>query len=500
MPSWLLILGSLFCFVSTSLLSWLIVRRGVHYWDPSYFIDRMQAAVYHHLRPYTDLEFPYGPLLFYLPVVACRLLRPMGWSDIAAYYACYVCLATVGVGVLFYVLDELPLSLPWKRIGFLVLVTQAPSLDMGINYTLFRFLIPFGLFLWAVKRISVPGLMLVSSVAVFLALSVSPEMGIAITAGLLAYFVLKFWKGERLFLIAVVGPVTGFAVFLLLFGRGPLATLGQFGHGVFNFVVQPLFYILVLLVALIWFAPQAVASNLARQGGDLRIPALYIIALSLLPAALGRADPMHVMSDGMGFYLLSMLVIHYQRKWVRTVWVGSLLVACSVTQVVTAMDFKVMLHALLPRTAELYARQGQAPDWFDSPSQSIDLLRLQARVGNAKIFVPVPVAATVEKQLRASGLTSPDYYFYMVGVWDEQAELRKVRDMDAFKFALLRNRPIQYWETPDWQAQALGGGFKSKITQPVYKAGNLMTADLQQNWAPRQTFGEYVLYERKLAP
>ena len=57
------------CGCMVALLSYLIAISGQHYGDGRYFIRQITMHVEYGRRLYDQIELPYGPLLFYGPVI-----------------------------------------------------------------------------------------------------------------------------------------------------------------------------------------------------------------------------------------------------------------------------------------------------------------------------------------------------------------------------------------------------------------------------------------------
>ena len=59
---------------------------------------------------YTQIEFSYGPLIFYGPVVVRRLLNPFHLSANGAFLATLMLEITIGLLMMAYLINHLPMS------------------------------------------------------------------------------------------------------------------------------------------------------------------------------------------------------------------------------------------------------------------------------------------------------------------------------------------------------------------------------------------------------
>jgi len=101
--------------VVVSLFGMQIIRVGVVYpGDWGYFINRMSMHTDFARTLYTQIEFPYGPLLFYGQIAMRAILSPFHISTAGAYLVTLTLETVVGIVLMAYVIDNLPLSKQWK--------------------------------------------------------------------------------------------------------------------------------------------------------------------------------------------------------------------------------------------------------------------------------------------------------------------------------------------------------------------------------------------------
>ena len=123
---------------------------------------------------YTQLEFAYGPLLFYPASLVHAMLRS-GWTT-----AYFVTLAlNQGLGLLFLAYNPQRSSNQVTRseIAFVLLAVGAINPLLGLNYTFFRFLTPLPPSSSPREREVLARTTILLALAEVLQLGISPEMG-----------------------------------------------------------------------------------------------------------------------------------------------------------------------------------------------------------------------------------------------------------------------------------------------------------------------------------
>lgn len=259
----------------------LVARSHLRYIaDAGYFIEQMSSHAEFGRSLYTELEFAYGPLLFYPTVLLHRLLHT-GW--LTAYLLILMLDASLGLVLLAYVLNALPIHGHDRRFGFILLAIGALNPLLGLNYTLLRFLAPFAILLFGTRSPSLTRTTLLFAAGEILLLGISPELGFAFLIATLASTGLNVWSHGARWLLLITAPVVGATVFLLLAGKPYLRMLNSFSHGALNLPVAPYPHILVFLFALVWLVPRALGVAF-RQNPDesTRLLAFYALGLAFL--------------------------------------------------------------------------------------------------------------------------------------------------------------------------------------------------------------------------
>ena len=477
-----------------------IIRLGVRYeYDWGYFINRVSMHGDFGRRLYTQMEFAYGPLLLYGPIAVKWILSPFHVSATGAYLVTLTLETMIGLLLVAYVIDNLPMSRPWKAGVFLLLAAGMMVGNMGPNYTFVRFAPPLA-FLVVASQCKRPwGAALWIFVGQAVCLGVSPEIGFAFFAGSFAYAVYGCFIRGRVWVLGVVAPMLSTAAFLLIVGRPYLRMLGMYAHGIMNFPVEPIPFILLFLFALVWLVP----GSLARFFRECRpeapmLAALYIVSLALLPAAFGRADPGHVYWNGISVFLLSIVAISSKRPWQQIFWGGCLAIMflwmININRHVNSFEMRPVLHS--EAVAWRDAVEHRRPNRVQEDDPGFNLRSLQAIVGHAPVATPVEVPLPVEDSLRDSGQYTPSFYNFSFNLFDAAAEDRQIKEFNQSKWALIpAGERYGYIERPEGLKYALGVRLPYRTKRPIYVVGLRFAKNLDENWRVQGRVGIYLVYE-----
>ena len=303
--------------VSTVVIGAVVIAWNAYlvnpYWgEAPYFLSNIDLVRLGY-RPYTDFSFSYGPAFLYAPIAIDRLSGgSLGIEN--AYADCIVLAYALGF-LLFFILLRF-LNIPDRDRPWILALTLLIwfLLTMGLQYTPLRFAVaPCLLALGNHPRLyRTPGLLAaarllgviaVLTTACFL---VSPEMGVACSFGFAASAAIHLWSRR---ILSAVGYILGVGVAIALltsFSDRYLHTASSIARGAFCFPIYPNHANLILILAALYVLP-LVAYAILRQPESPAAPlaaALGSAAALLLPGAFGRADPGHVLINGLVIYLL----------------------------------------------------------------------------------------------------------------------------------------------------------------------------------------------------
>lgn len=472
-------------------LGYIILHHGAYYADEGFFLTQLRAGVIFHRVPYRDFDFPYGPALYYWPLMFIRLLAPLGVSMAAAYLLSLIVMESLGVALLFYTVNALPMRRPLKAAAFTLITFCAFDTLLGLNYAILRCVIPFAAVVLLTKQKSLRSAMAVACLGEGLLLAISPELGIAFGAAAVFYggyrkFILN-WKWLGVSLAAVIGGL----IFAACIGRDYFVSLSQYAHGRDNLILEPQPFGLVLLVAVVALAPLAVADGWSRRN-DAENPntamliALYIAMLGMLPVAFSQYDPLHAFVNGVGAYLLSFVWIDRVGPKKQRIWI----VVVALTFIATQFqEFHAFRH-------EIARALTNAPEPYDDP----DVAAISAAIGKNKVTFPwnrPPMQMIV--RLTQTGQYLPGYFVGYHGECNAASEVRRIADMRSAKFVMVpNNQALVYTEEIDNSGEKLWLrlGYRYKQREPPFYEYAMLMHELTTNWKPVGTFGMYTLYKK----
>ena len=86
----------------------------------------------------------------------------------------------------------------------------------------------------------------------------------------------------------------------------------------------------------------------------------------------------------------------------------------------------------------------------------------------------------------------------MINAQDIPGEERKIQEMRQVPYVLLEKRDYRVWERADNRRRFtfMRFGYNYGIKQEFYSAG-MIRQEVEDHWAPVETFGEYILYRKK---
>lgn len=529
--TWLLV-GALVAALWTLVWGALIVRSGLRVGETNYFLEQTRNAAGLGLpRPmliYRDLEFPYGPLLLEPPVWLWKALAPMHLSLAGCYVLVLAVWNVLGLALVFVSLNLLPMR-GWARrllFGICLLETLHPL--FGPNYSLGKFALPIAVLLWGGARHSPAGRLLALALGLFVCLMASPELALGLAAAIAVLAVtgaVRNSPGRARSLVLLLAIPAAYGGFVLLYGVAFLDRLRHASGGALNLIVQPVPDVLVFAFAVLWLAPVAVGLALGRQPVDKtldtapgatgptarppnplgRDPAsillgLFVLALGLLPGALGRADPLHVFFNGLPFLMLSLCLpgfLSFRRQYL---WAAALVVLALWVQ---AANYEIYARSL---REVLVAQRHPTPE-------TLDIARLEQDTGGSPVAAPVlyGIAVPDELALRRAHLLVADPAPGLAEIWDGETERQHIRQLRESQWALVptgpylvterlkHDRPAPSGTLPQRLLQSAGHallGFEYPERHTPFSVGALVRQEIATNWTPVGRFGSLELYRR----
>jgi hypothetical protein len=463
-------------------LGWAVARAHVYWGDEGYFLNQLRAGLVFHRALYREVEFAYGPALYWWPALFVRMLAPLGVSMTAAYLAALAVLQCLGLMLLSYTVDALPMRRSLKACAFLLIAFGTLNSLLGVNYSVFRFVLPLAAAVFLARRRTWLAAAAVAGVGEMATMAVSPELGVAFGGAVVAVAALR--RGRWMWSLA--GAAAGAGLFARLAGPASFFTLRNMAKGGFNLLLTPAPHLLALLLAVAVLAPLAVARTLRQDQPGPLLPALYLAALGMLPAALGRCDPIHCFFGGIGFYLLAFVALDAAPAGWRRTSILALALVFAFAQAKNVWVYQYRLGVLLHR------RPIQEDDGFDEA-------KLLKTLGGARISLPVLAPERVVEDLTRSGQYVPSYFCGMAGVWDRETERRKIAEMRRTEFTLvaLSDAALPNPAEDREIARRMRMGLANHPPRPAYVRGALIDEELKEHWLPLGTYRDYQLFRQQ---
>ena len=483
--SWLLY-ASLAVILFTAVLGGFMVHSGIYYSDASYYLTQIGRITHDHVALYRDVEFAYGPIFFYLPTAVQIALGHVGIPPEPASMVSLVLQQIAGLWMLTYILNWLPLSRRIRGLALALFTFGTLTPLLGMNYTLLRFLIPQVLFLGILRSRSPAAQTLLFAVAQFVALGCSAEVGAALLGGVGCYALYRCFTSGWKWLAPAFSVLASTALFAAVMNKDYFAVMGHYAVGGFNLVVMPDFHVLILLIATIALSPIVVAGYLqTRSPRAAAMLGFFAISLAMMIPGLGRCDALHTFYSGVGVYLLSLAAVGRLRTIPARVWVVAIVTMVVANQVDDFRVYKVLMRqAVFPNPEE---------------DMDVDFARLEVLTHGQRVAAPIVTPWHTTRDLIRLGQYEPSYYVFMVGVWDDPSERRKIADMRHAPYALVA----------DWKYETAHPDFETSLISRVFRfgyryhpnhapwiQGALLQQELAVNWTLVGKAGDYLVYHQ----
>lgn len=488
-------------------LSWLVFATHNYGVEDFYFLPQLEKFYYLHRHLYRDIDFCYGQLLFYPPVWVHWLLTPFHISLRASYYIAFLLHHILGVGMLFFVVNRLPMPRDMRVAAFACITLFSFNPALGANYALLRYMLPIFLFVLFFRIERPAAAAAAAAVAQILTWLDSSEQAICFCFAVVVYCCYRAWQQRNpLWLMPIAGLLSGAGLYFVFTDPNVLSSLAhRSGWG--NQVPLPSLEVITLIVATVWLVPRLVARHLSQetpQSGLLL--GLYVLGLGLLPASLGRSDIMHIASNSAVLFLLSLVAVGEWRLPIRGLWTVAvaatylLMVARWYSEVhrqfypyVACFDENVTpLAAKLP--SGMASRLAAFEQIWPCNQQPLDVAALHAVIGNAQLAAPYPMPEIVEETLPQLPNYVPSYWHWVIDLWDAKTQQKKVDELRQVQWALFQAPP---WSDPinPYLNERFALSTHYRVIHPSYWNGPF-AIEIDRNWELAGHIGNYLLYRR----
>jgi hypothetical protein len=456
------------------LVFWFGILPYTHYGEFTYFIQRVEAVILGGV-PYKDFAFDYGPGMLAVPVAIYRLSQGR-LSVETAYLITLVLHFVVGFALLAYVVSRVGIK-QGRSLIFALLAIPFVNLTMGLNYTPLRFTVAIAsvffvrdiyLFTGDNSRLRLLLLSLAGLFLPVLVFAVSPEMGLALTFALVAYFAWFILGPERGLAVLILPVIAGVGISVWLFPPAYFSSIMSFGKGGGSFPLFPTIHIVAFLAAAIWLFPRlGVTAIRDRTGiGPFAAGLAILFGLLILPA-MGRCDSGHVYFNSLGLFVFALGAASWVPNKFRYALLGVFFVIYPLVDQVTFWDhYQQPIQSALAIRRQLSGYDYQ-PDNFKAlgpgmPKPPIHYSKLLPtapwveELPKEKIGIPLGADEPIERYLVLTGRSVSEYHIAPFGDIFEPAQLdRKFADLKKMNYILIPEYYLNYLRAnPAAQARA----------------------------------------------
>ncbi len=483
--------------VAAALLGIQMVRLQMYYADAGYFLNQLRSGLVFHKALYREVEFAYGPLMYLWPAAFIRALGVLHVSAMAAYVVSLCVMEAVGTAMLFHTVSAMPMRRGMKIAAFLLLCIVTLDPQEGLNYTAFRFVCSVFALVLLSRQTTILRASLMAALGAVTTFAISPEMGVAFAAGAGVYGLFRVgrslpnWRAGLAWLLVPVAAGIGSGIFALLVGPDYFRTLKDFANGGYNMLLEPAPHIYFLLFCVVGLAPLTVAAALADEDHSIvrvarngLLIGTYVAGLALLPAALGRCDPLHVSFNGWPAFLLGFVALDRMRLPARRIGLALALLFCTYS----------VLQEYALGSGGVKKLMKQQPDEHDDA----DFSRLQKVIAGHRVSFPWNQPMRLADDLTTAGEYQPLYF--CIAAVDAHAEMRTVQEIRQADYVLSPNKLGVLNENKINNVGMkfrLRFGYHYKKRREPYLQGALLAKELKANWRRVDTFGVYDLYHKE---
>jgi uncharacterized membrane protein YecN with MAPEG domain len=407
--------------------------------EASHFLWRLQLMELFGARPYLDFQHEYGPALLYIPILVHRLLAPAGVTLEAAYYLSHLACSILGLGAILLILEHAHIPRTQKEVAFCLLAAAGLMPYMGLNGNLVRYIPPYLSVLLADRAMSraqgrVWALGVVSALGV-VNLLISPEIGAAFGLAWGAYCVFTALTDRPRAILGLAGLVVAGTFGALMLPPEYAGSVLSFSRGANNFPLVPAAHILFYLAILFVAVPTLLTDALSARGRQRALLfSMATMCVVMIPGALGRADPPHVLFFSLGVALLLFVQAAMRsRRGFALYAVVYAVVIIGGTHVSNARVFYgASLRSLHPENIVDFVRR-QEPEMTDT---QLDRLEQYPPLGLP--FCSYGTDRRTMAYLWSRRQIDPEYYCGIIGVYTEDQLSRKLADTTRHEYLLVR--------------------------------------------------------------
>lgn len=287
--------------------------------ESGYFIPHIYDILFGKVL-YKDFGFMYGPIFLYVPYYIFKTFSFLNTSISDAYMLFLIINQLLGLYFLYYIFSFLNILPKEKNVIFSMIAIISFPFATGLNYTLFRFLLPFFSLLLIQKNINKKyiSIIFLAIVPIFSILT-SPEIGIGLYFTLFTYLFVQFILNKNIFnFIKLFFLIIPLLIIIII--------LREMFQGLISFTLGGLNWPFVISFSLIFFflstfiISWVVGKKLHNIKDNISDLSIILLSFTYIPAALGRCDPGHVLFYGLFIFILAYISIRKYLKHLKIVW------------------------------------------------------------------------------------------------------------------------------------------------------------------------------------
>jgi len=406
--------------------------------EASHFLWRLQLMDLFGARPYVDFQHEYGPALLYLPLFLHRILAPAGVSLEAAYYASYLAGNVLGMWALLLILNQTVMPRVQKEVAFCVLAAAGLMPYMGLNGNLVRYVPPYLSILLAHRVLSRPrgharGLIVVAVLGLMNFL-ISPEIGVAFVVGWGAYCLFTACTAQIRAILALSGLAVAVGLSALMLPREYAGSLLSFSGGANNFPLLPAAHIVFYLATVFVAVPRLLADALVgRDQHGALLFSMATVCVIMIPGALSRADPPHVLFFGLGVSMLLLVQAGIRSRqafaFCAALYAAVIIGGCHVSN--ARSFYGISMRSLRPSSVLVSLRSPE-------PKITAGQLRLLDKYPPLGLpYCSYGADRQTMAHLWSRRKIDPEYYCGIIGVYSEQQLSRKLAETRRHEYLLV---------------------------------------------------------------
>jgi len=463
------------------LLIWYRVLPYTHYGEFTYFMQRLEVMVGGAV-PHRDFDFDYGTGLLAAPMFVYNLFRGrLSLED--SYFSVLLVHWAVGYCLLAYLVSRL--NVPrYRPLVFLLLAVPFLNLTLGLQYTPLRHTIAlasiFGIRHAYLDTVDSPrrrwilmglgGLLLP-----FVCFLISPEMGLALTVALLAFFGWFIFGPERRLALLVAPVLASIGIAFLVFPRAYFNSMLSFGKGGASFPIFPTMHVLAFLAVAIWVFPQLglIAVRDKTAAGPFCAGLAILMGLFILPA-MGRCDAGHIFINSIGLLMIALAASTWLApRWNYSIFGGYTLVFAVMIMAAFWDNYKEPITDALNARSQISQIPGFSQDNYPDTSGSMPAIHFSKLLPqptflndlpDTGIGVPMGVDEATEQFLYLTGRMGSQYHIApYFDLFDPSTLPREYADIRKFEYILIPQQYVGYLQINEQQRFRMQGDADCKF-------------------------------------